>query len=76
MIAVSDFTEGELAGGQAIDSIIAVPDFTEGELAGESFLGGVQQNQNPSTEVEAECEHFSMWSFLRAAGLVCGCWGR
>ena len=42
----------------------------------ESFLGGVQQNQNPVTEVEAERENFSMWSFLRAAGLVCGCWGR
>ena len=43
-------------------------------------LGGVQQNQNPFTEVEAEVEaereDFSMWSFLRAAGLVCGCWGR
>ena len=32
-----------------------------------SELGGLQQ---------AECEDFSMWSFLRAAGLVCGCWGR
>ena len=42
----------------------------------ESFLAGVQQNQNPFTEVEAEREDFSMWSFLRAAGLVCGCWGR
>ena len=42
----------------------------------ESFLGGVQQSQNPVTEVEAEREDFSTWSFLRAAGLVCGCWGR
>ena len=67
-----------IAIGEAIDptEMIAVPDFTEGELAGESFLGGVQQNQNPFTEVEAEREDFSMWSFLRAAGLVCGCWGR
>ena len=76
IVAVPDFREGQLAGEQAIDSIIAVPDFTEGELAGESFLAGVQQNQNPLTEVETEREDFSMWSFLRAAGLVCGCWGR
>ena len=42
----------------------------------ESELGGVQQNQNPLTEIEAEREDFSMWSFLRAAGLAGGCCGR
>eukprot|EP00434_Breviolum_minutum_P029728 symbB.v1.2.026281.t1/scaffold2613.1/size83683/4 len=74
IVAVPDFTHSEVevgGGEQGIESteIVAVPDFTHSEL-------GFQQNQNPPTEAEAEREDFSMWSFLRAAGLVCGCWGR
>ena len=77
IVSVPDFThsEVEVGGGeqgeQGIESteIVSVPEFTHSEL-------GFQQNQNPPTEAEAEREDFSMWSFLRAAGLVCGCWGR
>ena len=68
-IWVPDVTESGLwEVEQAFDSteIGAMPDFTHDEH------GGVQQNQNPIKEVEPEREDFSMWSFLRAAGLVCG----
>ena len=63
-------------------------------VAREDGWRGVQQNQNPLREVEAEredcsgsasstavkgfwfCWTVSMWSFPRAAGLFCRCWGR
>ena len=72
---VPDVAEREPGGGeQAIGST----DIAASTHVMESDHGGVQQNQNPLTKVlvEAECQDFSMWSFLRAAGLVCGCWGR